>query len=240
MRRPPVSGGPNSNIKLRARPGQCRSHSVADASHTNYRRQSYKKSTALVAEQPVSPKDEKPDQRCDWCGKLFRPRHGTGGSKQKFCSRECQRTSNKESQRTHRRAAYVAPKTTPAISEVDRNETLPREPGVATLHPWQTGVLDIADCDRTEFVVALNDSEAAGTRVESWPPEIRALMDHRVHRWVEDNKETRSVRAMTVASPKYDGIQSCVVILHHVRKDRHPALRRDPPDAVVSEAPGNV
>jgi hypothetical protein len=79
-------------------------------------------------------------------------------------------------------------------------------------------VLDIANCQRTEFVVALNEGETAGTRIETWPAQVRAFMHQHVNRWVEENKETRAVRAMTVAAPKYDGVQSCVVILHHCPK----------------------
>jgi hypothetical protein len=44
---------------------------------------------------------------------------------------------------------------------------------VAALHPWQTGVLDIADCDRTEFVIALKEGECADARFETWPAEVR-------------------------------------------------------------------
>jgi len=44
-------------------------------------------------------------------------------------------------------------------------------------------------------------------------------MDQHVNRWVEENKETRMVEAMTVAAPKHDGIQSCVVILHHFPRE---------------------
>jgi len=84
---------------------------------------------------------------------------------------------------------------------------------VALLRPWETGVLDLANCQRTEFVVALNDDETAGTRVETWPPEIRAFMDQHVNRWTDENKDTRTVHAITVAAPKYDGIQYCVMIL---------------------------
>jgi hypothetical protein len=89
-----------------------------------------------------------------------------------------------------------------------------REPAVAALHSWETGVLDVANCERTEFVVALMDGEIASTRLETWPAEVRAFMDQHVNRWVEENNETRTVRAITVAAPKYDGIQSCVLILH--------------------------
>ena len=65
---------------------------------------------------------------------------------------------------------------------------------------------------------ALKEGEAAGTRIDSWPAEVRALMDQHVRRWVEENKEARTVRAMTVAAPKHHSIQSCVLILHHSRK----------------------
>ena len=86
---------------------------------------------------------------------------------------------------------------------------------MAALHSWQTGVLDISNSERTEFVVASKDGETAGTRMETWPAEVRAFMDQHVNRWVEENKQTRTVRAMTVAAPKYDDVQSCVLILHH-------------------------
>jgi len=32
---------------------------------------------------------------------------------------------------------------------------------------------------------------------------MRAFMDQHVNRWVEENNETRTVRAITVAAPKY-------------------------------------
>jgi hypothetical protein len=41
-------------------------------------------------------------------------------------------------------------------------------------------------------------------------------MDRHVGRWVDENKETRTVRAMTVAAPKHNAVQACVVILHHL------------------------
>jgi hypothetical protein len=96
---------------------------------------------------------------------------------------------------------------------------------VAALHPWQTGTLDIANCQRTEFVVALKNGETAGIRTDTWPPEVRMFIDQHVNRWVEDNKEKRAVRAMIVAAPKYGGIQSCVVILQHSPK--HDTARLD-------------
>jgi hypothetical protein len=89
---------------------------------------------------------------------------------------------------------------------------------VVELQPWETGVLDIANCERTEFVMALKEHEVAGTRVETWPPDVRMLMDAHVSRWVEENKDLRAVRAMTLAAPKHQGIQFCTVILHHSPK----------------------
>jgi hypothetical protein len=103
----------------------------------------------------------------------------------------------------------------PATPQAVSSETPPSEPAVRRLHAWETGVLDIAGCDRTEFVVALNHGDATGVRVETRPPEVRAFMDQHVGRWVEENKETRIVRAVTIAAPKHDGVQSCVMILHH-------------------------
>jgi hypothetical protein len=89
---------------------------------------------------------------------------------------------------------------------------------VAALRPWEAGILDIANCERAEFVVGLNDGEAAGTRVENWPSEVRALIEQDVNRWIKENTETRTVRAMTTAAPKHDGFQSCVLILHYSSK----------------------
>ena len=36
--------------------------------------------------------------------------------------------------------------------------------------------------DEAEFVVALKDGQAAGARVETWPPEVQAFMDQHVAR----------------------------------------------------------
>jgi len=123
-------------------------------------------------------------------------------------------TDFKESQHRPGGAAYIPP-TTPAASEQPpQNKTHPQEPAGAPLYLWETAVLDIFNCERVEFALALRKGETAGTRVETWPPEVRALIEQRVNRWVEENKSTHTVRAMTMAAPKYDGIQHCVLILH--------------------------
>ena len=155
-----------------------------------------------------------PEVRCDLCNTPFSLRRGSGGSRQRFCSNDCRKIFNKERQRTQRTALYAGRTTLPAQAST-QNETLPREPAVVALHPWETGALDIADCQRTEFVVALKDGKTASTQVETWPAEVRTFVDQHVNRWVEENKQTRIVRAITVAAPKYDGIQSSVLILHH-------------------------
>ncbi|MGO9397179.1 MAG: hypothetical protein ACLP19_04940 [Xanthobacteraceae bacterium] len=74
-----------------------------------------------------------PEQRCDRCGTPFSPRRGSGGSRQRFCP----------------------------LDKPSQDETVPRDPAVAALHPWETGVLDIASCERVEFVVALQEGETA-------------------------------------------------------------------------------
>ena len=177
---------------------------------------------------------ELPDAR-RICDRSFTPRHGTGGSKQRFCSSDCRQSSNRERQRSERRASYAGPTTLGPTGQPDPNEALSCEPAVAALHPWKTGTLDIANCQRTEFVVALNEGGGAGTRVETWPPEVRIFIDQHVSRWVEDNKEKCTVRAMTLAAPKYNGIQSCVVILHHNPK-RHASAESSERGA-LDEAP---
>jgi hypothetical protein len=169
-------------------------------------------------QEPLRP-DGKLEQRCDCCNKPFRRRHGSGGSPQRFCSTECRMAFHTEDQRSRRKAAYIARTTLPATSQPISNETPMREPAAPAQHPGETGVLDIANCQRTEFVVALNDREAAGTRVETWSPEVQAFMHQHVAHWIDENKDARNVHARTVAAPKYDGIQSCVTILHHRRTD---------------------
>jgi hypothetical protein len=177
---------------------------------------------ALHLQQQHLSLDNKPalnlEQRCDRCGAPFSPRRGSGGSRQRFCSSECRLDFHTQRQRLERGAAYIPQTTLPATGQLSQDETVPRDPAVAALHPWETGVLDIANCDRTEFVVALKGGETAGTRVETWPPEVRALMDQHATRWVEENKERRTVRGMTLAAPKHHGRQSCVLILHHSPK----------------------
>jgi hypothetical protein len=88
--------------------------------------------------------------------------------------------------------------------------------------------------------VALKKGETAGTRIETWPPEVQTFIDQHVNSWVEENKRKRAVRAMTVAAPKNEGIQSCVVILHHVRKGTQSARRRAALASGVPEEPGDV
>ena len=152
---------------------------------------------------------------CNQCGEVFVPRQHTGGSVQRFCCTSCRLGWHKQRQRSQRMGSYAGEPSGPDTPQAKANERLPRKIVTGQLNPWETGVLDIADSQRTEFVVALNEGEAAGTRVETWPPEVRALIDDHVSRWVEEHKQTCIVRAVTVAAPKYEGIQSCVVILHH-------------------------
>jgi hypothetical protein len=154
---------------------------------------------------------------CDQCGTLFYQRCGSGGSKQRFCSDGCRKISNRERQRSQRRGSYAGP-TALSASELPTPKTLTPERAVTALSPWETAVLDITDCERTEFLVALSKNEVASIAMETWPPEVRAVMDQHVSRWVKENGQTHTVRAMTVAAPKHHGLQSCVVILHHSRK----------------------
>ena len=156
-------------------------------------------------------------RRCDRCGSHFNARVGSGGSPQRFCTPGCRRTFNGERQRSQRSAPYAGPTSPPATERPAQNETLCGQPRVAALHHWETGELDVAGCDRTEFVLALAEGEAAGSRFATWPLEIQALMDVHVSRWVEENK-MRTVCAITVAAPTYSGIQCCVLILHHKPK----------------------
>ena len=156
---------------------------------------------------------------CDRCGKPFMPRTSSGGSAQRFCSADCRLSFHTERLRSQRTTTYAGQTALLATPHSATSETLTRSPAVAALHPWQSGVLDIADCQRTEFVVALKDGETASTQVETWPAEVRTFMDQHVGRWVDENKDARNVHAITVAAANYDNIQSCVTILHHSRMD---------------------
>ena len=55
--------------------------------------------------------------------------------------------------------------------------------------------------DEAEFVIALKDGQAAGARVETWPPEVQAFMDQHVARWLDEAKDSRTAHAITVAAP---------------------------------------
>jgi hypothetical protein len=138
-------------------------------------------------------------------------------------------------QRTRPGAAYSAPRGLAATGEPPQNEMLLSRPAGPARPPWETETLDIADCGRAEFVIALNEGESAGTRVETWPSQVRALIDQHANSWVKENKDRLTVRAMTVAAPKYDGIQSCVVILHHSPKydGRADSSKRRVPDGAL-------
>jgi hypothetical protein len=116
---------------------------------------------------------------CDQWGTLFTPRRGSGGTAHTFCSRACQRPSNRERRRTQRIASYAGQTTLPPI-EPPQDEALPRE------HPGKTPVLDIANYERTDFVVA-------DTRVETWPPKVR------VSRWVEEVRSRVEAAAAILA-----------------------------------------
>jgi hypothetical protein len=54
---------------------------------------------------------------CDECGKAFKPRTGTGGSPQRFCSTNCRLSFHAESQRSQRGPACDAPTRLPATEE---------------------------------------------------------------------------------------------------------------------------
>jgi hypothetical protein len=45
---------------------------------------------------------------CDWCGGLFTPRSGTGGSPQRFCSANCRLSFHAEGQRGQHRPVCSA------------------------------------------------------------------------------------------------------------------------------------
>lgn len=187
------------------------------------------KSTAApyVEQQPLSPTDDKTKRRCDRCGKLFSPRRGSGGTQQRFCSSECRGSPIGSAS-----VASVQPRT--LAQQPNQNKTPPREPAVPTPHPWETGVLDIVDCERVEFMLALKECETAGTGTETWPAEVRARIEQGVNRWIEENNKTRTVCAVTLAAPKRSGVQYCVLILHHVLRGSHPDRR---PTAQGEKAP---
>jgi hypothetical protein len=44
---------------------------------------------------------------CEKCGKPFEPRSGSGGSAQRFCSKDCRRSFHKERLRSQRTGSYA-------------------------------------------------------------------------------------------------------------------------------------
>jgi hypothetical protein len=159
-----------------------------------------------ISESPPPPAfgDQSGQRDCDQCGKPFMPRQHTGGSVQRFCCTTCRLDWHKERQRAQRVGLYAGQLTIPATPQARPCKTLPSKAAVGLL---------------TEFVLALRRGETAGTRIETWPPEVRAFVEGHVSCWVEENKNTRVVRAMAIAAPKHGGVQSCVVILHHCTRE---------------------
>jgi hypothetical protein len=102
-----------------------------------------------------------------------------------------------------------------ATSHSTSNETCQREPAAAALHPWEASVIDIANCQRTEFVMALRPRETAAAWIATWPAEVQASMHQHLNSWMKENKDTRVVHAMTMAAVKHDNVQACVLMLHH-------------------------
>jgi hypothetical protein len=129
-----------------------------------------------VFESPPAALDSQSDQRdCDQCGKPYVPRQHTGGSVQRFCCTTCRLDWHKKRQRAQRIDLYAGQVTAPATPQARSCETLPSKPALGLLPSLKSCVLDIACCDRTEFVLALRGGETAGTRIETWPPEVRAF-----------------------------------------------------------------
>jgi hypothetical protein len=157
---------------------------------------------------------------CEKCGTMFEPRSGSGGSSQRFCCTGCRLSFHKERLRSQRSASKAVPTPLPATGKPDHSETVPPKLTITAPRPGETGLLDVANCERTEFVVALKDGEPTGARIETRPAEVRAFMDQHVVGWIGDNKDEPSVHAITVAAPRHGSIQSCVTILHHSGSDK--------------------
>lgn len=82
---------------------------------------------------------------------------------------------------------------------------------------WSSGILDLARCSRLEILITLYENETAGIRPEKWPQAVQLLIEKHIAAWAEKNA-AQAIRAVTFAAPKYQGQQSCVVILHHSAK----------------------
>jgi hypothetical protein len=84
---------------------------------------------------------------------------------------------------------------------------------------WVNGVLDLGACDRLELCVTLFEHEKPeGLRPEKWPREVAGLIERHLAEWIEKNP-ARAVRAVTYATPHFDGRRYCVAIVHHVARE---------------------
>jgi hypothetical protein len=104
---------------------------------------------------------------CQKCGKAFEPRSGSGGSLKRFCCTGCRLDFHKKRQRSERRGMYAGPTPSCPGGQPAGSEKLSRPPAVAALGPWETGVLDIAGCDRTDSGIRLSDHKR-WARTNEW------------------------------------------------------------------------
>ncbi len=70
--------------------------------------------------------------------------------------------------------------------------------------------IDVGDCDRVEFCVALHEHERAGHRVESWPAAVKVQIERAMATWAERNGGRRIVLVSSGIAERM-----CVLIVHH-------------------------
>lgn len=99
--------------------------------------------------------------------------------------------------------------------------TLPRKPQIVDLHPWET-VLDIEQCDRTEFFLTLHEHEAKkpdlALRPDTWPDDVVRRIYNHMAEWIERHPQ-RSPKAVTYGILQHESFgKCCVAVLHHAPK----------------------
>lgn len=89
---------------------------------------------------------------------------------------------------------------------------LPRPVETRPRRTFDVSSIDLGD-NRVEFVVQLYEHEAAGMRIETWPPVVQNLFEKHVAAWRAQHAAV-TLRAIT------HGVvdRSCVLILHYAEK----------------------
>jgi hypothetical protein len=108
---------------------------------------------------------------CDQCGEAFQPREGSGGSKQRFCSKQCRLDFHGSSQRSAPHAGITEPPAPPPAAEKTPTSDVPkaavREDGEFDWNTDESIVLG----EQLETAIYFNERGGLVIRQRNWPDE---------------------------------------------------------------------